>query len=84
MTNRVGVIIRCAVCGDMKKPIGRAGPLGASYCDLDCPGYTQKPYVGSLWPGETSEEFGYPIGINGTVEVAHSLPQQEQEKDGKR
>jgi hypothetical protein len=61
-------MVRCAVCGDMKKPIWRSGPLGASYCDEDCKGYRQPPHVGSLWPGETAEEFGYPVGKDGTEE----------------
>lgn len=64
---RVGVVVRCAVCGDMKKPIGRSGPLGASYCDDDCDGYRKEPYPGSLWPGETEEEFGFPVGSHGTI-----------------
>jgi hypothetical protein len=69
--NRVGIIVRCAVCGDVKKPIGRSGPLGASYCDEDCNGYRQAPFVGSLWPGETSEDFGYPCGTDGTKVVTN-------------
>lgn len=64
---RVGVVVTCAVCGDMKKPVGRSAPLGASYCDDGCPGYRQPPYPGSLWPRETSAEFGYPCGTDGTV-----------------
>lgn len=66
---REGVLVTCAVCGDMKKPIGRSGPLGASYCNDDCAGYRQPPYPGSLWPGETEEQFGYPVGPDGTKEV---------------
>lgn len=42
--DRVGVIVRCAVCGRSKKPIGRSGPLEASYCDEDCTGY-QTPWL---------------------------------------
>jgi hypothetical protein len=64
--NRVGVCIKCGVCGQMKKPIGRSAPLDLSYCDDACRGYRLKPRPGSLWPGETSEEFGYPIGEDGT------------------
>lgn len=66
---RVGVVVRCLVCGDMKKPIGRDGPSCASYCDHDCPGYRQEPYPGSLWPGETEEQFGYPVSADGTKEI---------------
>ena len=33
----------------------------------DCPGYRQAPYPGSLWPNETSDDFGYPVGADGTV-----------------
>lgn len=65
MPEKVGVTVRCVVCGDMKKPIGRSGPLGASYCDADCPGYRQEPFPGSLWPGETEAELGYPVGNDG-------------------
>ena len=74
---RVGVIVRCVVCGGMKKPIGRSGPLEASYCTDECPGYRQAPYVGSLWPNETSEEFGYTLGsYDGTVACVEVLPNE--------
>lgn len=64
---RVGVVVRCVVCGRMKQPIGRAAPLAASYCHAaDCSGYWHMPYAGSLWPGETDEAFGYPVGTDGT------------------
>ena len=66
---RVGVRVRCAVCGDVKKPIGRYGPLGASYCDEDCAGYRQQPWPGSLWPGESEAEFGYPTSADGTTDA---------------
>ncbi len=65
---RVGIRVRCEVCRRTKNPIGRSGPLVADYCDRDCPGYRQPPFVGSLWPGETEEEFGYSIGSDGTKE----------------
>ena len=67
---KVGIFVRCSVCGSMKKPVGRSGPLGASYCDYDCAGYEQEPLPGSLWPDETEEEFGYPVSSNGTQERA--------------
>ena len=66
---RVGVLVRCAVCDDMKKPIGRSGPVGAHYCDDGCPGYRQEPRPGSLWPGESEADFGYPVSTDGTAEV---------------
>ena len=65
---RVGVMVKCAVCGQMKKPIGRSAPVEASYCDHECKGYQQNPRPGSLWPGETSDEFGYPVSEDGSVE----------------
>lgn len=33
------VAVRCTVCGDVKAPRGRSVPLGAHYCDHECPGY---------------------------------------------
>ena len=65
---RVGIVVECAGCGQRKAPIGRSVPLAMYLCDCDCPGYRQDPYPGSLWPGETSDEFGYPVGTDGTVE----------------
>ena len=67
---RVGIAVECTVCGQRKAPIGRSVPLAMYLCDRDCPGYRQEPYPGSLWPGETSDEFGYPVGPDGTVERA--------------
>lgn len=67
---KVGIVVTCALCGDMKKPVGRSAPLGATYCDEDCPGYRTKPLPGSLWPGESEQDFGYPVGADGTKEVA--------------
>jgi hypothetical protein len=66
---RVGVAVVCAVCGWMKSPRGRSAPFAVSYCTSDCPGYDIDPQVGSLWPRETEEDFGYPVGAQGTVEV---------------
>jgi rubredoxin len=37
-------------------------------CDGECNGYREEPYAGSLWPGETEEDFGYPISADGTRE----------------
>lgn len=64
---RIGIRVVCATCGRTKTPIGRSSPLTASYCNDECSGYRQPPFPGSLWPGETSEEFGYPVGDDGTV-----------------
>jgi hypothetical protein len=65
---KVGVHITCVICGLQKQPRGRSAPLGARYCNDECPGYDALPNVGSLWPGETEEEFGYPVSSNGTRE----------------
>lgn len=72
---KVGIKVECKVCGHMKKPRGRSGPLGAYYCepifgDLPggCEGYDQEPHVGSLWPGESEVQFGYGVGPEGTEE----------------
>jgi hypothetical protein len=64
-----GIRVRCAACGLTKKPIGRDASMFASYCTDDCPGYDQPPHVGSLWPGETDADFGYPCGDRGTEPV---------------
>ncbi len=59
--SEVGVAVECAVCGLRKKPVGRSAPLeiASSLCDHECQGYLQEPHPGSLWPGETREEFGF-------------------------
>jgi hypothetical protein len=59
----------CTTCGNQKAPRGRSVPMGMVMCDWDCPGYNDEPQSGSLWPRETSEEFGYPVGPIGTEEV---------------
>lgn len=68
---RVGIAVECAVCHRSKKPLGRSAPLEMwnSLCDQECPGYMAVPWPGSLWPGETEEEFGYPITNDGTREL---------------
>lgn len=63
---RVGILVRCHTCGNTKVPIGRSAPLNYGGCDDTCGGYRQEPYPGSLWPGETEEQFGYPISSHGT------------------
>lgn len=42
------------------------------YCNFECGGYTEDPRVGDLWPGETEEEFGFPVSDAGTKEVEPS------------
>jgi hypothetical protein len=66
---RVGVAVTCTVCGDRKKPIGRSAPLQMTFCDDDCPGYRQPPYSGSLWPGESEQDFGYAVSVDGTTDA---------------
>jgi hypothetical protein len=50
-------VVECAVCGLTKRPRGRSVGLEAEagYCGWDCPGYTQYPQPGHLWPYEWSE-----------------------------
>ncbi len=56
----VGVNVNCPACGLQKKPHGRSGPLGVSYCTADeCKAYGADPMVGCLWPGEKASEFGF-------------------------
>jgi type II secretory pathway pseudopilin PulG len=59
--NGPGVRVECTTCRRPKLPYGRSGPPEAAsgYCDWDCPGYREAPPVGSLWPGETREDFGF-------------------------
>jgi hypothetical protein len=66
---RTGIAVHCGYCHQMKCPRGRSQPLGAYYCDHECPGYDTEPHVGSLWPGETEAEFGYPVGTIGTKDA---------------
>lgn len=65
---KVGIAVTCKHCGLRKKPRGRAAALemANSLCDDDCDGYDLHPYPGDLWPGETEEEFGFPISANAT------------------
>ena len=66
-TDCIGVIVTCAKCGWQKKPIGRSAPFESYHCDDECPGYRQPPLPGSLWPGESEADFGYPVGTAGTT-----------------
>jgi len=63
----IGVAVECATCGDMKAPLGRSVPLGVSMCRDECSGYRSRPFPGSLWPGESEAQFGYPVGNDGTT-----------------
>ena len=67
--SKIGISVTCATCGRMKNPVGRYGSPEISYCHgTECPGWDKPPYVGQLWPGETEEEYGYPIGQHGVRE----------------
>jgi hypothetical protein len=68
---RVEIVVRCARCGRPKAPIGRSVPVATwnGWCTNDqCEGYSEPPFVGSLWPNETEKDFGYPVGSTGTEE----------------
>jgi hypothetical protein len=65
---KVGIAVTCVVCGLRKKPVGRSAPLEMALCDHECPGYRQEPLAGVLWPGETEQDFGYPVGSVGWQE----------------
>lgn len=73
---RVGIAVTCAVCRRRKKPVGRsaADEMANSLCDHECEGYQREPFVGSLWPGESEEDFGYPVGMHGTIDAGQPQP----------
>jgi len=56
-----GTRVTCVVCGLTKAPTGRSvsPAMAGSFCDRACPGWECRPLPGSLWPGETREEFGF-------------------------
>lgn len=60
--DETGHNVICVACGRQKIPRGRSAPLEMAngLCDYECPWYDDEPYVGSLWPGETREQFGFP------------------------
>ena len=68
---KIGVRVTCVVCDRDKAPVGRSVPFGVSMCDHECSGYYTAPLPGSLWPGETEEVFGYPVGPNGVREESN-------------
>ena len=59
---RVGIEVKCTVCGKRKAPHGRSIPdlTADTWCSAysGCPGYAGEPLPGCLWPGETEENFG--------------------------
>jgi hypothetical protein len=67
---RKGIVVECESCGLEKKPVGRSAPLEMYLCNQDCPGYYNDPKPGSLWPGESEEDFGYLVSTVGTTEAA--------------
>jgi hypothetical protein len=67
---KVGVSVTCRICEHRKAPIGRSVPFGMEMCHMECRGYRAYPYPGSLWPGESEAEFGYPVSNDGT-EIAN-------------
>lgn len=73
-----GYRVECKVCGLMKAPRGRSAPLSNAYCDHECMGYAERPFPLDLWPGETSEDFGYPCSDPN----AHPTPNVHASDDG--
>ncbi len=63
---KVGIRVKCAVCGAIKAPVGRSVPFGSFYCDRNCTGFYLEPGSGCLWPGESEADFGYPVADVGT------------------
>lgn len=63
---KVGVAVTCRTCGQRKAPVGRSVPLMMYLCDHECQGYREEPRAGSLWPGESEADFGYPVADVGT------------------
>ena len=66
-STKIGMAVECTVCGRTKKPVGRDS-MDNGLCSYECPGYREDPRSGSLWPGESESEFGYPVSAVGTTE----------------
>ena len=75
---RVGIEVRCSVCGKPKAPHGRSLPIPEhrQWCEanflnqaLQCPGYYADPQSGCLFPGETEDDYGYECCNNATEEI---------------
>ena len=69
---KVGISVECRICHLSKAPRGRSIPMIINLCDWECPGYNQDPQPGTLWPGETEVEFGYPVGPYGWREESNA------------
>ena len=69
---KIGISIDCSTCRRSKPPRGRsvADAMYGSVCNSECPGYWEDPKPGDLWPGETEEDFGFPVSSNATREPA--------------
>lgn len=70
---KVGIFVRCSICGHDKAPHGRSVSMHRHYCEArsfdgthGCVGYASAPLAGCLFPGETDAEFGYPCCDAGT------------------
>jgi len=62
-----GIAVECTVCKRNKAPHGRSAPDYANLCEGHlCHGYSKEPLPGCLWPGETSEQFGFAHCNNAT------------------
>lgn len=55
-------LVTCSECGRPKPPSGRQVPDACVglYCENECPGRSKMPFNGDLWPGESSDDFGFP------------------------
>lgn len=66
---KVGITVRCLLCGRTKQPHGRSASVLILYCNDECPGYNQDPKPGCLWPNESGADFGYDHCSNATKEI---------------
>jgi hypothetical protein len=68
---KIGIAVYCMTCGLRKAPRGRSVPVAIAngMCDTHCSGFYENPRSGDLWPGETEEEFGFPVGNFGVAEM---------------
>lgn len=75
-----GIGVECVVCYRRKAPRGRSVTveMADSLCSHgNCSGYWASPYPGDLWPGETEEEFGYPVSPNATEHITKVNPESK-------
>ena len=76
---RVGIAVACTVCGQRKAPTRTVGPTRHVSVRSRLSRVSTGPLsAGSLWPGETSDEFGYPVGPDGTVERARAAMSEDE------